>query len=428
MAHIVILGGGMAGTIMANRLRRQFAADVRAGETRITVIDQDSRHVYQPGLLFVPFGWYEADQVVRPRVHQLHRAVECRQAAIERVDAAANIVELATGERIGYDVLIIATGVRLVPEETEGLTGVGWREWIFDFYTVEGATALHDALERFEGGRIVMNVVAMPIKCPVAPLEFSFLADWYFTQRGIRDKVELVYVTPLDGAFTRPIASSALSRLLHEKKIDLVTEFDTSLVDGERGTLTSHDGREVAFDLLVTIPLHQGAAYVARSPGLGDETCFVRTDPQTLQAKVAPNIFAIGDATNLPTPKTGLVAHFESEIVTENVRRFLAGESLEADFDGHASCFIETEHDKALMLDFSDDEDPLRGNYPFAKLGPMHLPEQTHLNHLGELGFRWVYWNVLLPGHALPGLESHMTLRGKRRSLDPTTAVMAGHT
>ena len=123
----------------------------------------------------------------------------------------------------------------------------------------------------------------MPIKCPVAPLEFAFLADWYLRERGIRDRVELVYATPLDGAFTKPVASEHLAGLLAEKEIELVTEFNAGEVDGVGGRLVSYDGRELDFDLLVTVPLHGGAAYVERSPGLGDALGFVPTDKRTLQ-------------------------------------------------------------------------------------------------------------------------------------------------
>jgi sulfide:quinone oxidoreductase len=413
MADIVILGAGTAGTIMANRLRRLYADEVRSGETRITVVDKSPEHLYQPGLLFVPFGWYEPEQLVKPRKRLLHPAVTYRETRVQCVDVAADMVELADGDDLRYDVLIIATGARLAPEETDGLTGQGWRERIFDFYTIEGATALHEALERFRGGRLVVNVVEMPIKCPPAPLEFAFLADWFFTQRGIRDRVEITYVTPLDGAFTKPAASSALSHLLAEKRIELVTEFDTGRVDGERGVLYSWDERAVPFDLLVTIPLHVGADYVRHSQGLGDDAAFVRTNPHTLQTKVATNIFALGDATNLPASKAGSVAHFEADVLTENVRRFLVGEPVLPDFDGHANCFIETGHEKALLLDFNYDQEPLTGAYPLAGVGPLRLLEESHLNHLGKLGFRWVYWNVLLPGHDIPLLKSQMTPRGQ---------------
>lgn len=428
MTSIVILGGGTAGTIMANRLRRQYAAEVKAGATTVTVVDQDERHVYQPGLLFLPFGLYEPEQLVRSRRPLLHRDITYRTAIIDRVDVAHSVVELAKGPPISYDVLIVATGTRVAPEETEGLTGVGWQDRMFDFYTMDGATRLRDALARFTSGRIVINVVEMPIKCPVAPLEFAFLADWYFTKRHIREKVQITYATPLDGAFTKPAASRALAHLLRDKNIELVTEFSAGRVDGEHGTLYSWDEREVPFDLLVTIPLHMGAEFVSRSPGLGNDAGFVLTDPHTLQARVAPNIFAIGDATDVPASKAGSVAHFEAEVLTDNVRHFLAGEPLDPGFDGHANCFIETGFDKALLIDFNYDTEPLPGTFPIPGIGPMRLLEESRLNHCGKLAFRWIYWNVLLPGHDIPGVGPRMSMRGKRRDTPPPPPTTTTHT
>ncbi|HET9011464.1 MAG TPA: FAD/NAD(P)-binding oxidoreductase [Gemmatimonadaceae bacterium] len=419
MRRIVILGAGTAGTIMANRLRRLFAREVADGRTRITAVDADDRHLYQPGLLFLPFGLLEPDQLVKPTRPLVHRHVELRRAPIDRVDVERSEVHLLGQAPLPYDVLIVATGTRIVPGETEGLTGPGWRERMFDFYTVEGATALRDALARFEGGRIVVDIVEMPIKCPVAPLEFAFLADWYFRKRGIRDRVDLTYVTPLDGAFTKPACSASLTHLLGEKGIRLETEFSAGRVDGTTGRLISWDDREIPFDLLVSVPVHMGAEYVGRSPGLGDDMGFVLTDPRTLQASAAPNVFAIGDATNVPASKAGSVAHFEAEILADNVRRFLAGEPLLPDFDGHANCFIETGFERALLIDFNYDVEPLPGAFPIPALGPMRLLRETRLNHLGKLAFRWVYWNVLLPGHDIPGVGPRMSMRGKRPGTPP---------
>ena len=254
--QIVILGAGTGGTMTANRLRRRFDPD----EAEIHVVDRDDRHVYQPGLLFVPFGLAQVEEIVRPRRRQLRSGVVFHQNEVEEVWTERDEVLLDDGTVLPYDVLVVATGVRLQPEETEGLTGAGWNERVFTFYDPEGAEALRGALERFDGGRLVVNLVDMPIKCPVAPLEFAFLADWHLRERGIRNRTELVYATPLDGAFTKPIASEHLAGLLTEKEIELVTEFNAGEVDGVGGTLTSYDGRELDFDLLVTIPLHGGAA------------------------------------------------------------------------------------------------------------------------------------------------------------------------
>jgi sulfide:quinone oxidoreductase len=413
MKRIAILGAGTGGTIMANRLAKMYRRELKQGTMAITLVDQDDRHVYQPGLLFLPFGGYTPEQIVKPRRALVHDAVEYVQAGIDRVEPDQDVVFLDNGRAVAYDVLIIATGTRLAPEETEGLLGEGWRSKVFDFYTLEGATALRDALARFKGGRVVINVVDMPIKCPVAPLEFAFLADAYFTRRGMRHCVDISYVTPLDQAFTKPAAARRLGHLLADKKINLVTEFATGTIDGAAGRLVSYDERTVDFDLLVTVPLHVGQDYVGRSPGLGDSLKFVPTDPHTLQAKRKVNIFALGDATDLPASKAGSVVHFQAEILAPNIRRFLEGRPLDPGFDGHSNCFIETGFDKALLIDFNYDVEPLPGKFPFA-FGPLSLLTESRFNHLGKLAFRWAYWNMLLPGHDIPGISAQMPIAGKR--------------
>ena len=405
--RVVILGGGTGGTLSANRLRRLYPTD----DLEIVVVDQDDAHVYQPGLLFVPFGLAHADEIVRSRAHQLHKGIEFRQVPIDHVDTESDSVQLQDGTVLEYDALVVATGSVLVEEETEGLTGPGWREKVFTFYDRDGAVALHDALEYFEGGRVVVNVVDMPIKCPVAPLEFCFLADWFFQQQGVRERVELTYVTPLDGAFTKPVAAARLAGLLEEKGVALVTEFNTGEVDGPGGRLVSYDGREVGFDLAVVVPLHGGAAYVSRSPGLGDDLGFVPVDVHTLQSNARSNVFAIGDAAGVPTSKAGSVTHFEGEVLVENIRRFLADEPLDGSYDGHANCFIETGFGKALLIDFNYDVEPLPGHFP-AGVG-LPLLKESRLNHLGKLMFQSLYWHSLLPGHDLPGVGSAMPTRGK---------------
>ncbi|MFF4585720.1 NAD(P)/FAD-dependent oxidoreductase [Streptomyces sp. NPDC001388] len=405
--HIVILGSGTAGTMAANRLRRVY--DER--DCRITVVDQNDDHLYQPGLLFVPFGLAQPHHLVRSRPRQLHTAVDYKQARIERVDLTERTVHLADRIRLTYDVLVVATGARLLPEETEGLTGPGWGENVFTFYDLPGAVGLRDALERFDGGRVVVDVADLPLKCPVAPLEFAFLADWYFQRRGIRDKVRLTYATPLDAAFTKPVAAKALGGLLTEKGVELVTEFTLGEVDGRGGRLVSYDERELPFDLAVVVPLHGGAEYVGRSEGLGDELDFVPVDPHTLQHPDHPEVFAIGDAAGLPASKAGSVAHFEGEVLVRNVTRFLAGQPLDASFDGHANCFVETGFHKALLIDFNYATEPLPGHFPAAVGLP--LLKESHAAHLGKLAFEWLYWHSLLPGRDLPGIGSAMPEHGK---------------
>jgi sulfide:quinone oxidoreductase len=407
--QIVILGGGTGGTMTANRLRRRFDSD----EAEIHVVDRDDRHVYQPGLLFVPFGLAQVEEIVRPRRCQFRNGVMFHENEVESVALDKDEVLLDDGTTLPYDVLVVATGVRLQPEETEGLTGPGWNERVFTFYDLPGAAALEQALRRFDGGRLVVNIADMPIKCPVAPIEFAFLADWYLRERGVRARSEVVLATPLDGCFTKPIASEHLTYLLGEKEIELVTEFSAGEIDGVGGKLVSYDQREVEFDLLVTVPLHGGAAYVERSPGLGDSLGFVPTDKGTLQTPVKPNVFALGDATDLPTSKAGSVTHFEAEVLAENVVRYFAGQELDARYDGHANCFIETGFHKALLIDFNYETEPLPGHFPTAFGLP--LLRESRLNHLGKLMFQWVYWHALLPGREIPGIGPAMPTAGKKR-------------
>lgn len=408
MHRIVILGGGTGGTLSANRLRKSYST----AEASITVVDENDDHVYQPGLLFVPFGMTRTEEIVRPRGRQLHDNIDYLTSGVDRVDLESRTVMLNDGSELGYDVVVVATGSVITPEETEGLMGEGWMEKVFTFYTAEGATALATALDGFRAGRLVVNVVEMPIKCPVAPLEFCFLADSYFRERGLRDAVDISYVTPLDAAFTKPVAAKQLGGMLADRHVELVTEFNTGEVDGAGGRLVSYDGREIPFDLAVVIPVHSGAPCILRSAGLGDELGFVATDPHTLQAKSSPYVFALGDATSLPTSKAGSVTDFEGEILVRNIRSFLAGEPLDASFDGHVNCFIETGDSKAMLIDFNYEVEPLAGHFP----GNIGLPllKESRLNHLGKLMFQWVYWHGLLPGRDIPGIHSAMPLRGKQ--------------
>lgn len=217
MRHILILGAGTAGTVMTNRLSRRLRRQLHDGRVNITVVDPDPVHVYQPGLLFIPFGESFRERITRDRAPTLDRDVRYVAAEITAMDHTNDVVTLADGTRLSYDLCIVAMGSRIVPDETEGMTGPGWRESVHEFYSLEGVEKLGYALERFIGGRLVVNVVEMPIKCPVAPLGFAFLADAYFTNCGIRDKVEIVYATPLDGAFTKPTCAKSQAYLLKKK-------------------------------------------------------------------------------------------------------------------------------------------------------------------------------------------------------------------
>jgi sulfide:quinone oxidoreductase len=405
--RIVVLGAGTGGTLAANRLRRSLPAD----EAEVVVVDQDDRHIYQPGLLFVPFGLARPAGLVRSRKAQLSAGVEFRRAEVDRVHVETNSVVLADGSMIGFDVLVVASGAVLRADETDGLTTALTTGRVHSFYDLAGASKLASALASFEGGRLAINVVDMPIKCPVAPVEFAFLADWFFTKRRLRPKVEITFVTPLDGVFTKEVCNRELSGLLDTKGIEVVSEFNTGEVDAEGGRLVSFDGREVGFDLSVVVPLHGGAGFVDRSSGLGSELGFVPVDPATLQAKVSPNVFVVGDAADLATSKAGSVAHFQGPVLERNVTRFLAGQPLDGVFDGHTNCFIESGFGKALLIDYNSEIDPVPGRYP-GRLG-LPLLRESRLNHLGKLAFSYAYWHVLLPGREIPGISSKMPTAGK---------------
>jgi sulfide:quinone oxidoreductase len=307
---------------------------------------------------------------------------------------------------------VIATGTSPRPDQTPGMTGDEWRRSIFDFFTLDGATALRDALARWDGGRLVVQVVEMPIKCPVAPLEFAFLADAFFEERRMRDRVDLTYVTPLEGAFTKPVASRHLGRMLGERHIALEPDFVVDRIDPETRTLVSMDEREVPFDLLVTVPLNMGAEYVDRS-NLGDELNYVPVDKHTFLSTAHENVFALGDASNIPASKAGSVAHFSVEIFTENFLEHVAGRPMTHQFDGHANCFVESGHGKGLLIDFNYETEPLPGRYPVPVVGPFALLQESRANHLGKLGFRWAYWNLLLRGRPMP-VPTLMSMAGKR--------------
>jgi sulfide:quinone oxidoreductase len=407
MKNLVIVGAGSGGTMLANRMRKRLPAD-----WQMTIVDPEADHLYQPGLLFLPFGARDEDRMVRPRARTLPSDVNWVRDTVDRLDPDTKTVALEKGGPLPYDLLVIASGARLRPEETPGLHDGEWRRSIHDFYTLEGAQALRDALARFEGGRLVLNVVEMPIKCPVAPMEFLFLADDYFTKRGIRDKVELVFATPLDGAFTRPKCNTVLSYLIEQKGIEIKTDFGTGEVDAEGHKLVAYDEQEIPYDLLVSVPVHGGAEFVEAS-GLGNELGFVPTHQSTLRAKQHEDIFVLGDATDLPSSKAGSVAHFQSEVLEENLLSAMAGKSLDEGFDGHANCFIETGFGKAILIDFNYDTEPLSGKFPLPGIGPMTLLGESRINHLGKLAFRWVYWNMLLPGRPIPMVEARMSMRGK---------------
>jgi len=408
MKRILILGAGTAGTMVANRLVKELDRN----EWKITVVDQNETHYYQPGFLFIPFGIYNLNDVIKPKRDYLPPEIEVIISPIELIETEEKRVKIEkNGRYLTYDYLIVATGSRIVPEEIDGLLDGGWRESIFDFYTPDGAVALHKFLRTWQGGKLVLNIAEMPIKCPVAPLEFLFLADWFFHEQGIRDKVELTLVTPLPGAFTKPKAASLLGDILAEKGINVVTEFNVGRVDDEEKAIFSWDDRRVDYDLLVTVPTNMGDPVIERS-GMGDDLNFIPTDKHTLKALNHEDVFVLGDATNLPSSKAGSVAHFQVDVFIENFMRYVDGLEMEPTFDGHANCYIESGFGKGILIDFNYDVEPLPGNFPLPGVGPFTLLKESRANHWGKMMFRWMYWNLLLKGKELP-IPAQMSMAGK---------------
>jgi len=408
MRHMLILGGGTGGTIMANKLAN--ALDER--DWRITIVDGTDEHYYQPGFLFVPFGTYRMRDIVRPRRQYLPGMIRYILSGIERIDPEKKSVALANGESMRYDCLIIATGTDIHPEQTEGLLDDEWGRSKFDFYTPRGAERLGQFLKSWEGGKLVVSITEMPIKCPVAPLEFLFLADAYFSERGMRDKVDLHLVTPLSGAFTKPTSSNVLGEFLERKGISVTPDFGLGRVDSAEKKILAWDDTEVKYDLLVSIPTNMGDPVIARS-GMGNELNFIPTDKQTLAAEGLEDVFVIGDASNVPASKAGSVVHFQSEILFENIMEHIEGRPPRARFDGHANCFIESGFGKGLLIDFNYETEPLPGAFPLPGVGPFTLLRESTINHYGKLMFRWVYWNLLLRGVELP-IANEMLMAGKQ--------------
>ncbi len=408
MKKLVILGAGTAGTMVANKLSHVLDRD----EWKITLVDQHETHYYQPGFLFIPFGIYGQNDVIKPKRDFIPPGVEMFVSEIELIEPEHNRVRLVKDNRVlNYDYLVIATGTHPRPDETPGLGDGEWRKSIHDFYTYEGAVALAKHLRTWEGGRLVLNIMEMPIKCPVAPLEFLFLADWHFHKLGIRDRVDLTLVTPLPGAFTKPRATKILGNMLEEKNIKVVPDFMVERVDPDKKVLVSYEEDEVPFDLLVTVPINMGADVIARS-GLGDELNHVPVDKHTFLSTEHDNIFALGDAANLPTSKAGSVAHFAVEVFVDNFLRYIDGMEMTEKFDGHANCYIESGFGKGILIDFNYDVEPLPGKFPLPGIGPFSLLQESEMNHWGKMMFRWIYWNVLLKGKEMP-IPAHMSMAGK---------------
>ena len=415
MKKLVILGSGAGGTIMANTMKQRLPMN----EWSITIIDKSLDHIYQPGLLFLPFGLYGyngPEAVRKTKKELLPSGVHFVQGEVKNIDHVKKSVETSNGN-YDYDFLVIAMGCDIYPGDVEGMEEAMGKN-VFTFYNLHGAMEFQKALAKMEKGRLVLNIAEIPFKCPVAPIEFVYLADYYFHQKGIRDKVEIILSTPLAGAFTKPIATSVFTKAMESKNIKVVPNFNIGEVDHQNKVIKSHDGQEIEYDLLAAIPPNQGPAVVDDS-GLGTGAGFVVVDQETLKAKKADHIYAVGDVTNVPTSKAGSVAHFMSEFVTENLLAEIHGKEPHGKFDGHSNCFIESGFKKAYLIDFNYKIEPLPGKFPIPVIGPFTLLGDTKINHLGKMAFRNMYWNKILKGKdpSMGMVSANMTMTGKDDSL-----------
>jgi len=405
MKKLLILGSGCGGTMVAAKMRKALSES----EWDITIIDRDPMHHYQPGWLFVPFGIYNASDCVKPKSDFVPRGVNFVLDTITNIDPAAKVVTTKNG-KYDYDWVVVATGARVVPEEVEGMMD-DWRGNIHDFYTPDGALALRDKMFNFEKGKLILNIAEMPIKCPVAPLEFVYMADDFFRKRGLRQNIEIELVTPLTGAFTKSVANQVLGQLCVDKDIKVVPNFVLDSVEAGEKKIIDVMGNEMDYDLLVSIPPNFGQQVIEDS-GIGDAMCFVPTDNYSLKAEQHDNMYVLGDTTNVPTSKAGSVAHFECDIVCENLLAEINGNEPHHKFDGHSNCFIVTSLEKASLIDFNYEIEPLPGKFPLPGVGPFDLLGDTRMNYYGKQMFRWVYYNLMLKGHELP-FEPDMYMAGK---------------
>jgi sulfide:quinone oxidoreductase len=410
MRKILILGSGAGGTIVANMLRKELLES----EWEITIIDRQEEHHYQAGYLFIPFGVYSEHDVIKPKKEFIPKGVNFVLDNVVKISPDDRQVETETGGQYNYDWLVIATGCDIAPGEIDGMMD-GWGTDIFDFYTLDGSLELYKKLKYFDSGKVVLNIAEFPYKCPIAPLEFVFMADWFFTVNGVRDKVEIEFVTPLDNVFTKPVATKILAQFAAKKNIKVTPYFDLAQVNVNEKTIESGKGEKVGYDLLVAIPPNVGDKALIDS-GVSDAVGFVPTDNNTLKSEKLDRVFVIGDTTNVPTSKAGSVAHYQAYTVVENLIREIDGHAAKSTFDGHATCFLASGFEKAILLDFNYDVEPLPGKFPFPGMGPFSLLQESLNNHWGKMMFRWVYWNLMMKGLDLP-LEPQMNLAGKLRKV-----------
>lgn len=352
MKNIVVLGGGVAGTITANYLAMKLREEIREKNVSITLISDREKQLYEPGLLYLIFNRMEESEILKDVKYLLDPLIELKIARATKIDAEKSRVELENGEVVNYDYLVIATGSRVAPEEMPGLVDGG--HW---FYNLDGAKRLREELARFKKGKVVVSVMGIPHKCPVAPIEVTFMLHEFFKIHGVRKDVELLYTYPINRVFTMEEVSDLVQKMFEERGINYKTFFNPVSIDPEKKVIETLEGEEEPYDLLIAIPPHKGSQVIIDS-GLGDRDGWVPTDRYTLKAEGLENVYVVGDATNLPVSKAGSVAHFEAEVVAENIAAEIKGLPPTARYFGKAMCFIETGFSEATYIWFDYETPP----------------------------------------------------------------------
>jgi len=383
MKRILILGGGVGGTLTANLLVKKLRRQVKAGEVSITVVDQTGQHTYQPGFMYIAMGGERAEKLQRPERSLLDSLVSLVVGEVDRVDEPAKAVLLKNGERLSYDFLVLATGSRILPEAIEHFAAEAHH-----FYTAEAALELRKALDAFKGGKIVVAIAGMPYKCPPAPLEVSFLIESELRDRGLRDKSEVHFCSPIGRAFTIESVSEMVTPIFEQKGIEVHTFFNVEAIDPARHVVMSLEGEELPYDLLILVPPHKGQQFLMDSGLAPAPGGWLPTDRATLQVGGRPDVFALGDATDLPLSKAGSTAHFEAPVVTERIVAAVTGREVNhrhGDYLGKVMCFFEIGDGKGTLLQF-DYEHPPRP------------PKPNQLWHLGKIVFNKTYWHTVPKG------------------------------
>jgi sulfide:quinone oxidoreductase len=286
---------------------------------------------------------------------------------------------MADGTEVPFDYLVVATGTRLAPEAVPG-----YAEGAHHFYSAEAALRLHAALREFNGGRILVGVADIPYKCPPAPLEFTFLLDDYLRRRGVRDRTEITYLSPINRVFTIESVSTFVTPILDERDIGYELFFNTEAIDPVARQISSLEGTTLDYDLLVLVPPHRGSQVIVSS-GLGDAQGWVATDRETLQCKLDERIYALGDATDLPVSKSGSAAHFEAKIVARRIAGQVLGTDDDSRYDGEVMCFLETGREQATQLVFDYQHPP-------------QPPRPSRFYHYEKAAFNKAYWYLVPRG------------------------------